>query len=369
MRDSKTVSSSSSASQQPLKPSSANSTTPLSSFFAGIAGGSASTILLYPLDLIKVRMQVDESRRESSNSRGGSIMSGGGNTARSTNATTSKPNAQVDKQPRTICTTVRGVIRHEGYLGLYRGLTPAIIGSAASWGGFFILYEEIKGQMLLRKKQVHFESTKNYGSSRQLSTSTTDDNGYDLSKDMHVDEEIDINTNASHQEQDMELGPIDHFSASCLAGACLVALTNPIWLIKTRLQLQNSQLLEHQLSQQQQAGKQQQQKVKPAYRGLLHTAKTIIHEEGILALYKGSIPALMLVSHGGIQFVTYEFMKGHFTNFFAASSSSSAAATNDNGKKDEESKWKKSSGRNKGTIRERLRDSLGYLVMGATSKL
>ena len=183
---------------------------------------------------------------------------------------------------------------------------------------------------------------------------------------MHVDEEIDINTNATHQEKDVELGPIDHFSASCLAGACLVALTNPIWLIKTRLQLQNSQLLEHQLSQQQ-AGKQQEQKVKPAYRGLLHTAKTIIHEEGILALYKGSIPALMLVSHGGIQFVTYEFMKGHFTNFFAASSSS--AASNDNGKKDEESKWKKSSGRNKGTIRERLRDSLGYLVMGATSKL
>ena len=359
MRDS--VSSSSSASQHPLKPSSANTTTPLSSFFAGIAGGSASTILLYPLDLIKVRMQVDESRRESSNSRGGS-MSGGGNTATS-NATTSKPNAQVDKQPRTICTTVRGVIRHEGYLGLYRGLTPAIIGSAASWGGFFILYEEIKGQMLLRKKQVHFESTKNYGNSRQLSTSTTNNNGYDLSKDMHVDEEIDINTNATQQEQDVELGPIDHFSASCLAGACLVALTNPIWLIKTRLQLQNSQLLEQQLSQQQ-SGK-QQQKVKPAYRGLLHTAKTIIHEEGILALYKGSIPALMLVSHGGIQFVTYEFMKGHFTNFFAAASS----ATNDSGKKDEESKWKKSSGRNKGTIRERLRDSLGYLVMGATSKL
>ena len=317
-------------------------------------------------------MQVDESRRDSNNSRGGS-MSGGGNTATCNDATTSKSNAHVDKQPRTICTTVRGVIRHEGYLGLYRGLTPAIIGSAASWGGFFILYEEIKGQMLLRKKQVHFESTKNYGSSRQLSTSTTDNNGYDLSKDMHVDEEIDINTNATHQEKDVELGPIDHFSASCLAGACLVALTNPIWLIKTRLQLQNSQLLEQQLSQQQ-AGKQQQQKVKPAYRGLLHTAKTIIHEEGILALYKGSIPALMLVSHGGIQFVTYEFMKGHFTNFFAASSlssssSSSSSATNDNGKKDEESKWKKSSGRNKGTIRERLRDSLGYLVMGATSKL
>jgi solute carrier family 25 folate transporter 32 len=77
----------------------------------------------------------------------------------------------------------------------------------------------------------------------------------------------------------------------------------------------------------------------------------------MLAFYKGSIPALMLVSHGGIQFMAYEFMKGHFTIY----------ASND--KKNGDNQWQKGTDRSKGTIRERLRDSLGYLVMGAMSKL
>ena len=96
------------------------------------------------------------------------------------------------------------------------------------------------------------------------------------------------------------------------------------------------------------AQSQQQAVVKPPYKGLLHTATTIIQEEGILALYKGSIPALMLVSHGGIQFVTYEFLKGHFISYFPTTNSKRS---------------------HEGTIRERVRDSIGYLVMGAASKL
>jgi solute carrier family 25 folate transporter 32 len=209
------------------------------------------------------------------------------------------------------------VIRHEGYIGLYRGLAPAIIGSAASWGGFFILYENIKGRMMSRK-QAEFD----------------------------VDES---------QKQGVRLGPIEHFSASCLAGACMVALTNPLWLIKTRLQLQNSRL-QNQLTQPQTTTIATQQ-VKPPYRGLIHATYIIAQEEGILAFYRGSIPALMLVSHGGIQFMAYEFMKGHFA-FYSS-----------NGNKNGDSQSKSGTKRTKGTIGERLRDSLGYLVMGAMSKL
>ena len=263
-----------------LKPSN----NPLPSFIAGFAGGSASTILLYPLDLVKVRLQVDER-----------------STARS--AATS-----YNTKGKTICTTVRGVIKHEGYLGLYKGLTPAVIGSAASWGGFFILYEELKRHILHRKMRMA---------------------------------DAEINTIKTHQQPKVKLGPTEHFAASCMAGACMVALTNPLWLIKTRLQLQNSRL------QEQLSNPDKSKSIKPPYRGLTHAAYTIVKEEGFLALYKGSIPALMLVSHGGIQFVSYEFLKSRFAR----------------------PEWKKSSGKNSGTIAERLRDSFGYLVMGAASKL
>ena len=362
---------------------------PMASFLAGIAGGASSTILLYPLDLIKVRMQVDENNRQKQNS----------NTNHNA-LSKERPSAVKIQQPsvniphhvnnnntnqRTICTTVRGVIKHEGYKGLYRGLTPALIGSAASWGGFFIIYEELKLQLLQRKRQsalVLQQSEASLPSSNSQSTAS-DGGQYVISKDMHVDEEIDINTNIITDQQqskvEITLGPTEHFSASCLAGACMVALTNPIWLIKTRLQLQNSNL-HQQLSSSQPpitspssaaaatADKQlpkQHHQVMPPYRGLIHAAYTIVKEEGILALYKGSIPAMMLVSHGGIQFVAYEFLKGHFANF----TSSNSGSSNTNGGGNNKKQWKKGERRGAGTpIGERLRDSCGYLVMGAASK-
>jgi len=305
-------------------------------------------------------MQVDERRRNSVLHK---------NVDAPSNSLTKNNTTVTSNKPRTICTTVRGVIRHEGYLGLYRGLTPAIIGSAASWGGFFIIYEEMKRQFLVRK-QMQYDAAIANSNNIKSSDSTA----------------IETQQQTTTQEVTVKLGPIEHFSASCLSGACMVALTNPLWLIKTRLQLQNSKLIEQQISSQQststtttssaatsvvskdttsKAIKPKQQQLKPPYKGLIHAAYTIIQEEGILALYKGSIPALMLVSHGGIQFVTYEFLKGHFTNFF---DTSSKQQTRDDDK-DKNNEWKKSSGRKKGTIRERMRDSLGYLVMGAVSKL
>ncbi|KAL7461327.1 hypothetical protein ACHAXS_001748, partial [Conticribra weissflogii] len=380
---------------------------PFSSFIAGIAGGSASTILLYPLDLVKVRMQVDETSRrlqQREQPARPTEPSPSLSSAKSSQSPLAKNGNNYNYRTNTICTTIRGVIRNEGYLGLYRGLTPAVIGSAASWGGFFILYEEIKGQMLQYKIQ-------------KLSL-PVDDNyfipgeEYDLSNDMHVDEEIDINTNLSsydtrsrnklggdsnnthrddvevskqhvtqskNQDQvqqrrlksqlQVKLGAMEHFSASCLAGACMVFLTNPIWLIKTRLQLQNNRL-QSQLSSSSPTNpilsrtlfksgistsadtinnNSSTLNVKPAYRGLLHAAYTIIKEEGFFALYKGSIPALMLVSHGGIQFVSYEFLKSRFAP-----------------KRQKDANINKT--KSKGTISDRLKDSLGYLVMGATSK-
>ena len=390
----------SSSTQQQQQPPPAQSThhksiDPKSSFLAGIAGGASSTILLYPLDLVKVRMQVDErnNSRHKIDSRSPQTSASIQSSA-ATNKTTT-----TTKYPRTICSTVRGVIQHEGYHGLYRGLTPALIGSAASWGGFFIIYEELKLQMLQRKRYKLLLQQQQQRQQQQLSSTPTttttvsnrqstdnDNNGqYIMSNDMHVDEEIDINTNNTSSSSTMvvTLGPTEHFTASCLAGACMVALTNPVWLIKTRLQLQNSKLhqqltssssssVQQQLQQQsKKTKKQQQQVVKPPYRGLFHAAYTIVKEEGILALYKGSIPALMLVSHGGIQFVSYEFLKGHFANFvngMKRSNNNDGDDGDDSKKKEQQQYWNKKGTKATTSISERLRDSLGYLVMGAASK-
>jgi len=236
---------------------------------AGTLGGSAGTILLYPLDLVKVRLQVNED--------------------------SSKQKSSVHR--RTIWKTMKGVVRHEGVLGLYQGLTPALLGSSVSWGGFFFLYEGIKLKMI---------------------------------------------SNRTDDDKILESG--EKFAASCLSGAALVIFTNPIWLIKTRMQLQLKRVQQEKLCMIKEGSK---ELVKDPYKNMFDAARTIVKEEGPMALYKGAIPAMMLVSHGGVQMVTYEFLKTRFGEYKRTSRSIEGG----------------------NSMFERLQDSIGYLAMGASSKM
>eukprot|EP01083_Nonionella_stella_P098105 275785_1 len=266
---------------------------------AGFLGGSSSTVLLYPLDLVKVRLQVNEN---SSSRSAGALLGRNGST-----------NGVHRKATGTIAHTMRGVIRHEGLRGLYQGLTPALIGNSASWGGYFFFYERMKKEMIVLKRESH----------RRNSSLTITKN-----------------------DQDVILGPLENFTAACLSGAIMVGFTNPIWLIKTRMQLQLKRAQEGQLKQAAQS--KSSSSVKPPYTNIFNAAQTIVREEGVLALYRGTIPALMLTTNGGIQFVAYEFLKLNFGEY------TKAARENNN---------------HKHGVLERLQDSLGYLSMGAVSKI
>ncbi len=153
---------------------------------------------------------------------------------------------------------MRGVIRREGYAGLYRGLIPAIVESAASWGGFFILYEEIKGRMMGGKlttrdelqrrrwqRQRKEEEEEEEAAAANEEVESRARRGRHSSTTSGGDDERRHDDDAS-----LRLRPIEYFTASCLAVACMVGLTNPLWLINTRLQLQNSRLLERRIMQQ-----------------------------------------------------------------------------------------------------------------------
>jgi len=70
-------------------------------------------------------------------------------------------------------------------------------------------------------------------------------------------------------------------------------LTNPIWVIKTRMCLQRPG----------QPG---------SYRGLLDAVRQIYRTEGVASFYKGLVPSLFGVLHGGVQFMAYEELKKVF---------------------------------------------------------
>lgn len=201
---------------------------PSKHFVAGTTAGLVSTVLLYPLDLIKVRYQVNEQTTV--------------------------------RQPLRLRAAFNAVVRTEGWRGLYQGLPSAMYGAGLSWGGYFFFYEHAK--------------------SRWLGTT----------------------------QESRKHAWWQHLMAACEAGTIMVGLTNPIWLVKTRMQLQlRSKSLEatsvvHQPTE-----------ASPRlYRGFFDALATIVREEGVLSLYKGSIPALLLVSHGAVQFVVYEWLKAEF---------------------------------------------------------
>eukprot|EP01138_Halocafeteria_seosinensis_P009209 gb/GECG01009411.1/.p1 GENE.gb/GECG01009411.1/~~gb/GECG01009411.1/.p1 ORF type:complete len:311 (+),score=29.47 gb/GECG01009411.1/:1-933(+) len=202
-------------------------------FVAGVLGGMTSTLVLHPVDLIKVRYQVHGS---SSASRSGKYKS--------------------------IWQTIRTIIREETLRGMYKGVTPALMGAGSSWGLYFLFYEQSKARYARR----------------------------------HIRPD---DSQQSLEEPKKVLTPGEYMLAAWEGGSFTVLFTNPIWLIKTRLQLQESSTPTYSKS-----GKQ----IIP-YTSLHKTIRLIYKEEGFRGFYRGCVPALVLTSHGVIQFSLYEQLK------------------------------------------------------------
>ncbi|XP_041962391.1 mitochondrial folate transporter/carrier-like [Alosa sapidissima] len=80
---------------------------------AGLSGGVVSTMILHPLDLVKIRFAVSDG-------------------------------LQVRPKYNGIMSCMRSVWHQEGIRGLYQGVTPNIWGAGASWGLYFFFYNAIK---------------------------------------------------------------------------------------------------------------------------------------------------------------------------------------------------------------------------------
>ncbi|KFM24686.1 Mitochondrial folate transporter/carrier [Auxenochlorella protothecoides] len=141
----------------------------------------------------------------------------------------------------------RSIVRQEGYQALYAGLAPAVLGAGVAWGVYFFTYNRAKERY--RAWQ---------GSSGKLPA--------------HL-----------------------HLASAAEAGTLVCFVTNPLWVAKTRLQLQQRQVLAASSAATAAAAA-------APYRGLVDCLVKIGRQEGIRGLYKGLVPSLFLVSHGAIQF-------------------------------------------------------------------
>lgn len=99
------------------------------------------------------------------------------------------------------------------------------------------------------------------------------------------------------------LGPGNHMLAAAEAGVLTLVLTNPFWVVKTRLCLQYGNVdaaLAIDSSK--------------TYRGMFDAFRKVYKYEGFPGFYKGFVPGMLGVSHGALQFMAYEFLKEKYVN-------------------------------------------------------
>ena len=140
--------------------------------------------------------------------------------------------------------TLTSIIRTERPLALYRGLTPNLLGNSSSWALYFLWYAQ--AQDLIR-------SYRHYSPSQPLTTP-------------------------------------DYLLASSASGTLTAILTNPLWVVKTRMLSTPASST-------------------GAYPSMLRGLRAIYATEGLRGYFAGLTPALFGVSHGALYFGVYEKLK------------------------------------------------------------
>lgn len=142
-----------------------------------------------------------------------------------------------------ILASLQNIIQKEGLKGLYRGLTPTLVALLPNWAVYFTVYGRLK-------ELLH-----------------------------------------SYEDSKGQLTITSNMIAAAGAGAATATATNPLWVVKTRLQTQG---------------------MRPGvvpYKSISSALGRIAREEGMQGWYRGLLPSLAGISHVAIQFPAYERMK------------------------------------------------------------
>ncbi|XP_062321116.1 solute carrier family 25 member 32-like [Osmerus eperlanus] len=272
---------------------------------AGLSGGVVSTLLLHPLDLVKIRFAVSDG---------------------------------LNLRPKYdgIIHCMRSVLQQEGIRGLYQGVTPNIWGAGASWGLYFFLYNAIKAYTK-EGRQTELTATEHLLSAAQAGIMTLTltnpiwvtktrlvlQYSADPSRKQYkgmVDALVQIYRyegirglyrgfvpglfGTSHgalqfmayeelkrdynkyrnMASEAKLNPLEYITMAALSKIFAVATTYPYQVVRARLQDQHNQ-----------------------YQGVLDVVRRTWRNEGATGFYKGIVPNLIRVTPACcITFVVYE---------------------------------------------------------------
>lgn len=261
---------------------------------AGFGAGTVATLVMHPLDLVKVRFQLADA------------------------------SAPKHRFGRALYDVLAESVRADGWRGLYRGLVPNLVGGASSWGLYFLLWV---GSSLQFGAAVCARVTSARAHASVLVPSSTQRPAPSgrariaLTGSYHM-----IKKEMQGGDPTYRTSAGQHLLAAAEASAITAMLTNPIWVVKTRVFATPrndpnaySGLVSGSLWRRFLGGVLLLRLVEaptlsaaPSQRIALTPAgslKRIYGAEGWRGLYRGSLLALVGVSNGSIQFAAYEDLK------------------------------------------------------------
>ena len=283
---------------------------------SGATSGAIAAVIVCPLDVLKTRLQVS---------------------------------VGTDQTYQSTLEALRKIARAEGVKGLYRGLGPTVMALLPNWGVYFTTYGYLKylfrkrAEELYLKEGVERERSSSSSSSMMMMMMRKEEEGEERPR---IDERRETSSSSSSQSQssfeekgeerddddgdvvvkiaaavgttkknDKDDGSVQHrqqrkqhhYGNDTLAhivsaggaGAATILATNPLWVAKTRLQVQYSETLSASL-----VGH-----ARAPYKGTFDALRRIFRCEGIPGLYSGLAPSLLGISHVAIQFPIYERLK------------------------------------------------------------
>ncbi|XP_042431125.1 peroxisomal nicotinamide adenine dinucleotide carrier-like [Zingiber officinale] len=159
------------------------------------------------------------------------------------------------------------VVKHEGWGRLYGGLAPSLVGTAASQGVYYYFYQIFRNRAETAAQDLW---RKGIG--------------------------------------DGSVGMFQSLVVAALAGCVNVLLTNPIWVVVTRMQAHKKTIIkspDHGLQSVSDEAIEFPVIDHQPYR-ISHVIQELYDEAGMWGFWKGVVPTLIMVSNPSIQFMLYE---------------------------------------------------------------
>ncbi|WZZ48722.1 hypothetical protein YC2023_048829 [Brassica napus] len=178
------------------------------------------------------------------------------------------------------------VVKQEGWGRLYGGLAPSLVGTAASQGVYYYFYQVFRNQV---EAAAIKQKKKGLG--------------------------------------DGSVGMFSSLLVAALAGSVNVLMTNPIWVIVTRMQTHKKMPKGLQtVPEPPSADVEALVPAEPRPYGTFNTIREIYDEAGVTGFWKGVIPTLIMVCNPAMQFMLYETMLSKLKKKRALKSSTNVTA-------------------------------------------